>query len=193
MNPKVDAYLDKEEKWQHEFRKLRAIILDCGLTETLKWGKPCYAVEDGNVVLIHGFKAYCALLFFKGALLEDPEGILIAQSENTQSARQIRFTSVQQIAGMEDVLKSYIRAAIEAEKAGLKVSLKKTEDFNIPEEFSRKLDTLPALKKAFTALTPGRQRAYLLHFSAPRQSSTRASRVEKCMPRILEGKGLNDR
>ncbi|HEY1611970.1 MAG TPA: DUF1801 domain-containing protein, partial [Paraburkholderia sp.] len=139
MNPKVDAYLDKEEKWQHEFRKLRAIILDCGLTETLKWGKPCYAVEDGNVVLIHGFKAYCALLFFKGALLEDPEGILIAQSENTQSARQIRFTSVQQIAGMEDVLKSYIRAAIEAEKAGLKVSLKKTEDFNIPEEFSRKL------------------------------------------------------
>lgn len=193
MNPKVDAFLDKEKQWQPEFRKLRAIVLNCGLTEELKWGKPCYSVGNGNVVLIHGFNAYCALLFFKGALLKDPKHILVAQTENTQSARQIRFTGVQQIADMEAVLKSYIRAAIETEKAGLKVPLKKTEEFNVPEEFRCKLDTLPALKKAFSALTPGRQRAYLLHFSAPVQSSTRASRVEKCVPRILEGKGLNDR
>lgn len=193
MNSKVDAYLQAEKKWHDEFRKLRAIVLDCGLTEDLKWGKPCYSVEKGNVVLIHGFKEYCALLFFKGALLKDQKGILVAQTENTQSARQIRFTSVQQIAGMEATLKSYIRAAIEAEKAGLKVPLKKTEEFDVPEEFRSKLDTLPALKKAFAALTPGRQRAYLLHFSAPKQASTRTSRVEKCMPGILEGKGLDDR
>lgn len=193
MNPKVDTYLQAEKKWHDEFRKLREIVLDCGLTEELKWGKPCYSVDKGNVVLIHGFNEYCALLFFKGALLKDPKGILIAQTENTQSARQIRFTSVQQIAGMEAVLKSYIRTAIEAEKAGLKVPLKKTEEFDVPEEFRSKLDTLPALKKAFAALTPGRQRAYLLHFSAPKQASTRTSRVEKCMPKILEGKGLDDR
>lgn len=193
MNPKVDAYLQAEKKWHDEFRKLRAIVLDCGLTEELKWGKPCYSVDKGNVVLIHGFNEYCALLFFKGALLKDPKGILIAQTENTQSARQIRFTSVQQIAGMEAVLKSYIRAAIEAEKAGLKVPLKKTEEFDVPEEFRSKLDARPALKKAFAALTPGRQRAYLLYFSAPKQASTRTSRVEKCMPKILEGKGLDDR
>lgn len=193
MNPKVDAWLDKAKKWHDEFRKLRAIILDCGLTEELKWGHPCYSFENGNVVLMHGFKEYCALLFFKGALLQDPKGILIAQTENTQSTRQIRFTGVQDIDGREAVLKSYIHAAIEVEKAGLKVPLKKTAEFTVAEEFQHKLDTLPALKKAFAALTPGRQRAYLLYFSEPKRPDTRAARVEKCVPLILEGKGLNDR
>ncbi len=193
MNPKVDEFLSTAEKWQAEFEKLRAIVLDCGLTEEFKWGKPCYTFEKSNVVLIHGFKEYCALLFVKGALLQDAEGILVTQTENTQAARQIRFTSVQEIAEMEPVLKAYIHEAVEVEKAGLKVDFKKTAEFAIPEEFQRKLDEIPALKTAFEALTPGRQRAYLLYLSQPKQSKTRESRVEKHMQRILDGKGLNDR
>ncbi len=193
INPKVDEFLSTAEKWQAEFEKLRAIVLDCGLTEEFKWGKPCYTFEKSNVVLIHGFKEYCALLFVKGALLQDAEGILVTQTENTQAARQIRFTSVQEIAEMEPVLKAYIHEAVEVERAGLKVDFKKTAEFAIPEEFQRKLDEIPALKTAFEALTPGRQRAYLLYLSQPKQSKTRESRVEKHMQRILDGKGLNDR
>jgi uncharacterized protein YdeI (YjbR/CyaY-like superfamily) len=192
MNPKVDGYLRKAKKWQEEFKKLRMIILDCGLTEELKWGQPCYTFEKSNIVLIHGFKEYCALLFFKGALLNDPNGILIQQTENVQAARQIRFTNVREIVKMEPILKAYIYEAIEVEKAGLKVNYKKTADFKIPEEFQKKLDEIPALKTAFDALTPGRQRAYIFYFSAPKQSKTRESRVEKCMQQILNGKGLND-
>ena len=192
MNPKVDFYFSKAKKWQEEFEKLRMIILDCGLTEELKWGVPCYTFEKRNIVLIHGFKEYCALLFFKGALLKDPKGILIQQTENVQAARQIRFTNVREIVKMKPILKAYIYEAIEVEKAGLKVNFKKTTEFTIPEEFQNKLDKSKALKKAFDALTPGRQRAYLLHFSAPKQSKTRESRVEKCMQQILNGKGLND-
>jgi uncharacterized protein YdeI (YjbR/CyaY-like superfamily) len=191
-NPKVDAVLKKEKKWQEEFGKLRAIILECGLTETLKWGWPCYAHEDSNIVLIHGFKEYCALLFFKGALMKDPEGILIQQTENVQSARQIRFTNAREIGKLKTALKAYVRAAIEVEKSGAKVPLKKTSEFPVPEEFIDKLDDVPDLKTAFDALTPGRQRAYLLYFSAPKQAKTRESRIEKCVPQILEGKGLND-
>jgi uncharacterized protein YdeI (YjbR/CyaY-like superfamily) len=191
-NPKVDWFFIKEDKWQAEFEKLRIIALDCGLTEELKWGCPCYTFEKQNIVLMHGFKEYCALLFFKGALLKDPRNILIQQTENVQAARQIRFTSVRQIGKMKPILKAYIREAIEVEKAGLKVPLKKTREFNIPEEFQNKLDKDAALRKAFKALTPGRQRAYLLHFSQPKQSKTREARVEKSMPRILNGKGLND-
>ncbi|SEJ78114.1 YdeI/OmpD-associated family protein [Paraburkholderia diazotrophica] len=193
MNPEVDAFLGKNKKWQQEFEKLRAIILDCQLTEEVKWGVPCYTFDKRNVVLMHGFKEYCALLFFKGALLKDAKGILIAQTENVQSSRQIRFTDVRDIDAMADVLKSYIREAVEVEKAGLKVTLKKTAEFAVPEEFQNKLDETPELKDAFDALTPGRQRAYLLYFSAPTQSKTRASRVEKCRQQILDGKGLNDR
>ncbi len=193
MNPKVDEFLSTAEKWQAEFEKLRAIVLDCGLTEEFKWGKPCYTFEKSNVVLIHGFKEYCALLFVKGALLQDAEGILVTQTENTQAARQIRFTSVQEIAEMGPVLKAYIHEAVEVERAGLKVDFKKTAEFAIPEEFQRKLEEIPALKAAFEALTPGRQRAYLLYFSQPKQSKTRESRVERHMQRILDGKGLNDR
>jgi uncharacterized protein YdeI (YjbR/CyaY-like superfamily) len=192
MNPKVDEYLRKAKQWQKEFKKLRMIILDCGLTEELKWGQPCYTFEKSNIVLIHGFKEYCALLFFKGALLNDPNGILIQQTENVQAARQIRFTNVREIVKMEPILKAYIYEAIEVEKAGLKVNYKKTADFKIPEEFQKKLDEIPALKTAFDALTPGRQRAYFFYFSAPKQSKTRESRVEKCMQQILNGKGLND-
>jgi uncharacterized protein YdeI (YjbR/CyaY-like superfamily) len=192
MNPKVDVLLTKAKKWQEEFRKLRRIILDCGLTEELKWGKPCYTFEKSNIVLIHGFKDYCALLFFKGALLTDANGILVQQTENVQSARQIRFTNVREIVEMEPILKAYIYEAIEVEKAGLKVNFKKTSEFKIPEEFQNKLDETPALKKAFAALTPGRQRGYLFYFSQPKQSKTRESRVEKCMRQILNGKGLND-
>ena len=192
MNPKVDFYFIKAKKWQEEFEKLRMIILDCGLTEELKWGVPCYTFQKSNIVLIHGFKEYCALLFFKGALLNDANGILIQQTGNVQAARQIRFTSVREIVEMEPILKPYIYEAIEVEKAGLKVNLKKTTEFIIPEEFQNKLDEIPALKTAFDALTPGRQRAYVLYFSAPKQSKTRESRVEKCMPQILNGKGLND-
>ena len=193
MNPKVDVYLSKAKKWQEEVEKLRMIILDCQLTEELKWGWPCYTFQKSNIVLIHGFKEYCALLFVKGALLNDAKGILITQTENTQAGRQIRFTNVREIVEMEPILKAYINEAIEVEKAGLKVNFKKTTEFIIPEEFQNKLDEIPALKTAFDALTPGRQRAYILYFSEPKQSKTRESRVEKCSQQILNGKGLNDR
>ena len=193
MNPKVDFYFTKAKKWQEEFEKLRMIILDCGLTEELKWGVPCYTFEKRNIVLIHGFKEYCALLFVKGALLNDAKGILIQQTENVQAARQIRFTNVREIVKLKLILKTYIYEAIEVEKAGLKVNFKKTREFQIPEEFQNKLDETPALKTAFHALTPGRQRAYIIYFSAPKQSKTRESRVEKCMQQILNGKGLDDR
>jgi len=192
MNPKVDFYFNKAKNWQQEFAKLRMIILDCGLSEELKWGVPCYTFEKRNIVLIHGFKEYCALLFFKGALLNDANGILIQQTENVQAARQIRFTNVREIVKMKPILKAYIYEAIEVEKAGLKVNFKKTTEFKVPEEFQNKLDEIPALKTAFDALTPGRQRAYLFYFSQPKQSKTRESRVEKCMQQILIGKGLND-
>ena len=192
MNPKVDFYFKKAEKWQEELEQLRIIALDCMLTEELKWGVPCYTYQKSNIVLIHVFKEYCALLFFKGALLNDANDILIQQTENVQAARQVRFTSVQEIVEITAVLKAYIYEAIEVEKAGLKVDFKKTAEFAIPEEFRKKLDGIPALKAAFNALTPGRQRAYLLHFSAPKQSKTRESRIDKCMQLILNGKGLND-
>jgi uncharacterized protein YdeI (YjbR/CyaY-like superfamily) len=192
MNPKVDAFLNRAKKWHDELEKLRMIILGCDLTEELKWGVPCYAFKKGNVVLMHVFKEYCALLFFKGALLKDPSGVLIQQTKNVQAARQIRFTSVEEIVEMEPILKAYIDEAIALEKAGLKVSFKNPAEFIIPQEFQKKLDEIPALKKAFGALTPGRQRAYILHFSAPKQTKTREARVEKCMKQILEGKGLND-
>ena len=192
MNPKVDFFFSKAKKWQNEFEKLRTIVLDCGLTEELKWGQPCYTFQKSNIVVIHGFKEYCAFLFFKGALLKDADGILIQQTKNVQAARQIRFTNVREIAQMEPVLKAYIHEAIEVEKAGLKVKFKKTSDFTIPDEFQNKLDAIPALKTAFDALTPGRQRGYLFYFSQPKQSKTRESRVEKCMPQILKGKGLDD-
>jgi uncharacterized protein YdeI (YjbR/CyaY-like superfamily) len=192
MNPKVDWYFNKTEKWQEEVKKLRMIILDCRLTEELKWGVPCYTFQKSNIVLIHVFKEYCALLFFKGALLQDANGILIRQTENVQAARQIRFTNIREIVELEPVLKAYIYEAIEVEKAGLEVDFKKTTEFTIAEEFQNKLAEIPALKTAFEALTPGRQRAYMLHFSAPKQSRTRESRVEKWMPQILNGKGLND-
>ncbi|ASJ55514.1 hypothetical protein BP422_19355 [Brevibacillus formosus] len=191
-NPKVDEFLSKAKKWKAEFEKLRSIVLDCELTEDFKWMHPCYTFEKKNIVLIHGFKEYCALLFQKGALLKDPNGILIQQTENVQAARQIRFTNVEEIMEMESILKAYIQEAIEVEKSGLEVNFKKHEEYSIPEEFLNKLDEIPALKTAFEALTPGRQRAYLLHFSAPKQAKTRESRVEKCMQLILEGKGLND-
>lgn len=192
MNPKVDVYISKAKKWQEEMEKLRMIILDCQLTEELKWGKPCNTFQKSNIVIIQGFKEYCALMFFKGALLNDPNGILKKPGENTQAARQIRFTNVREIVEMEPILKAYIYEAIEVEKAGLKVNFKKTSDFIVPEEFQNKLDEIPALKTAFDALTPGRQRAYILYFSAPKQSKTRESRIEKCMQQILNGKGLND-
>jgi len=192
MNPKVDFYFSKAKKWQQEIKKLRMIILDCGLTEELKWGVPSYTFQKSNIVLIHVFKEYCALLFFKGALLNNTNGILIQQTKNVQAARQIRFSSIQEIVEMEAILKAYIYEAIEVEKAGLKVDLKKTTEFTIAEEFQNKLNEIPALKTAFDALTPGRQRAYMLYFSAPKQSKTRESRVEKCMQQILKGKGLND-
>jgi uncharacterized protein YdeI (YjbR/CyaY-like superfamily) len=193
MNPKVDQYLHETKKWREEFEKLRMIILDCHLTEELKWGVPCYTFQNHNIVLIHVFKEYCALLFFKGSLLHDSHGILIQQTENVQAGRQVRFTNVREISKMEPILKSYIDEAIEVEKSGLKVSFKKTTEFAIPGEFQNKLNKIPALKTAFHALTPGRQRAYILYFSAPKQSKTRESRIEKCMQQILKGKGLNDR
>ena len=192
MNPKVDGFLRNAKKWRDEFQKLRKVCLDCGLTEELKWGKPCYTYQGSNIVLIHGFKEYCALLFFKGALLKDPKGILVQQTENVQAARQIRFTNVREIVEVESTLKAYIKEAIEADKAGLEVSYKKTSEFVIPEEFQNRLDDSPALKTAFHALTPGRQRGYLLYFSAGKKSKTRAARIEKCVHQILEGKGLND-
>ena len=192
MNLKVDFYFTKATKWQEEIKKLRKIVLDCGLNEELKWGCPCYTFRESNIVLIHTFKEYCALLFMKGALLNDANNILIQQTENVQAARQVRFTTLQEIIEMEAILKAYIYEAIEVEKAGLKVDLKKTTEFTIAEEFQKKLDQLPALKTAFDALTPGRQRAYMLHFSAPKHSKTRESRVEKSMQMILNGKGLDD-
>jgi uncharacterized protein YdeI (YjbR/CyaY-like superfamily) len=192
MNPKVDFYFSKAKKWQGELEKLRMIVLDCQLTEELKWGVPCYTFQRSNIVLIHVFKEYCALLFIKGALLNDANGILIQQTENTQAGRQVRFTNVGDIVEMETILKAYIYEAIEVEKAGLKVNFKKNTELIFPEEFQNKLDESPALKTAFDALTPGRQRAYNLYFSAPKQSKTRESRVEKCMQQILNGKGLND-
>ena len=191
-NPKVDWYFVKEEKWQEEIGLLRRIVLDCGLTEELKWGCPSYTFQKNNIVLIHVFKEYCALLFFKGALLHDSSGILIQQTENVQAARQIRFTSVQEITEREAAVKAHIFEAIEVEKAGLEVVLKKTTEFKMPEEFRVKLDEMPALKTAFEALTPGRQRGYLLYFSQAKQAKTREARVEKCMPQILVGKGLED-
>jgi uncharacterized protein YdeI (YjbR/CyaY-like superfamily) len=191
-NPKVDFYFDNDIKWQQEIMQLRTIVLDCGLTEVLKWGVPCYMFQKGNVVLIHTFKEYCALLFFKGALLQDTHGILIQQTERVQAARQIRFTNVQEIVQQAAILKACIYEAIEVEKAGLKVELKETAAFPMAEEFKNKLEELPVLKKAFEALTPGRQRAYLLHFAAPKQSKTRTARIEKSMSQILDGKGLND-
>jgi uncharacterized protein YdeI (YjbR/CyaY-like superfamily) len=192
MNPKVDFFFNKAKKWQEEFEKLRTIVLDCGLTEELKWGCPCYSFEKRNIVLIHGFKEYCALLFFKGALLNDANGILVQQTKNVQASRQIRFTDVREIVKLKPVLKAYIYEAIEVEKAGLKVNFKKTREFKSPEEFQNKLAEIPGLKTAFSALTPGRQRAYILYFSAAKQSKTRESRVEKSVQQILNGKGLND-
>lgn len=192
MNPKVDWYFSKNEKWEKEINKLRTIILDCGLTEELKWSSPCYTYGNNNIVLIHVFKEYCAVLFFKGALLNDSNGILIQQTKNVQSARQVRFTNIQEVVKLEKILKTYIYEAIEVEKAGLKVKLKKTSDFKIPEEFQKKLDKMATLKKAFEALTPGRQRGYIFYFSQAKQSKTRESRVEKYIPQILKGKGLDD-
>ncbi|MCF8886952.1 YdeI/OmpD-associated family protein [Priestia megaterium] len=192
MNPKVDEFLTKAKKWKEEYETLRKIVLDCELTEDFKWMNPCYTFEKKNIVLIHGFKEYCALLFPKGSLLQDSHGILIQQTENVQGARQIRFTNVQEIAEKEAILKAYIDEAIEVEKAGLKVKAKKPEELIIPDELQHKFDEIPALKDAFTTLTPGRQRAYILYFSAAKQSKTRESRVEKSIPNILNGKGLND-
>jgi len=191
MNPKVDFYFNKANNWQKELEKLRMIILDCGLTEELKWGVPCYTFQKSNIVLIHVFKEYCAVLFFKGALLSDDKGILIQQTKNVQTARQVRFTNIREVVKMESVLKAYIYEAIELEKAGIKVKLKKGPG-PVPAEFQKKLDKSAALKKSFKALTPGRQRGYILYFSAPKQSKTREARVEKSMKRILNGKGLND-
>ncbi|HPS42064.1 MAG TPA: YdeI/OmpD-associated family protein [Anaerolineaceae bacterium] len=191
-NPKVDAFILNAKKWQDEFAALRELVLGSELTEELKWGVPCYTIGQKNVVLIHGFKEYCGMLFVKGALLKDPAGILIQQTENVQSARQVRFTNVQEIIALEPTLRSYIREAIENEKDGRKVELKATPEFSMPDEFRKRLENDPALKSAFERLTPGRQRAYLLHFSSPKQAATRETRIEKCLPLILAGKGLND-
>ncbi len=192
MNPEVNSFFIKAKRWQSEFEALRTIILDCGLNEVLKWSVPCYLFQNNNIVLIHGFKDYCALLFFKGALLQDSDGVLLQPTENTQSSRQIRFTSLKEIREMESILKIYIFEAIEVEKLGLKVELKKTKDYFVPEEFQIQLNKNSKLKKAFESLTPGRQRAYLLYFSAPKQSKTILSRIEAFTQRILNGKGLTD-
>lgn len=191
-NPKVDWYFAKTEKWQKETELMRGIALSCGLDEELKWGCPCYMSESSNVVLIHVFKDYCAYLFFKGALMKDPEKILIRQTENVQAARQVRFTSLKDVTRLKSVLKSYIKQAIEIEKSGMKVPMKKTKAFEMPEEFESKLKKTPALKKAFEKLTPGRQRGYLLHFSSAKQAKTREARIEKCISQIMKGKGLDD-
>jgi uncharacterized protein YdeI (YjbR/CyaY-like superfamily) len=192
-NPKVDQSLRKTKKWQEEYALLRSIALELPLTEELKWGWPCYTYEGSNIALIHGFKEYCALLLMKGALLKDPNRILVQQTENVQSARQIRFTSVDQIRRLKPTLKAYLQQAIKAEKAGLKVEFKKTAEFKVPAEFKSTLSTRPDVQKAFAALTPGRQRGYLLHFSSAKQSATREARIAKNLPRILAGKGLDDR
>lgn len=191
-NPKVDFFFEKASQWQDEFEKMREIAIDSGLTEELKWGHPCYTLNGANVFLIHGFKEYCAYLFHKGALLKNPDNILVQQTKNVQSARQVRFTNIGEIRELESILKAYIQEAIEIEKAGLKVEFKKTKEFNMPEEFQRLLDVDSELKKAFESLTPGRQRGYLLYFSSAKQSKTREARVEKYIPKILEGKGLDD-
>ena len=191
-NPKVDFFFIKAKQWKAEFEKLREIALDYELDEELKWGVPCYTLEKRNVFLIHGFKEYCAILFHKGVLLKDLAGVLVSQTENTQATRQIRFTNIEEIEEMEHILKAYIHEAVEVEKASLKVPYKKTKEFNMPEEFQEKLDADPSLKAAFDGLTPGRQRAYLLYFSSAKQAKTRIARVEKYMPRIMKGKGLDD-
>jgi uncharacterized protein YdeI (YjbR/CyaY-like superfamily) len=205
-NPNVDPYFAdgcgrcplfatpecKVNHWRAELEQLRSLVLGSGLSEELKWGVPCYTLENNNIVLIHAFKEYCALLFFKGALMKDPKGILIQQTENVQAGRQIRFSNPKEVRDMEATLKAYLQEAIAVEKAGLKVEYKKTEEFSVPEEFQTKLNELPALKTAFDALTPGRQRGYLLHFAAPKQSKTRESRIEKYIPKILNGEGLHD-
>lgn len=191
-SPKVDAFMGRATAWREEFTKLRSILLDCGMAEDLKWGQPCYASSGGNIVLMHGFKEYCALLFFKGALLKDPDNILVQQTENVQAARQIRFTGVEEIARMDNLIKAYVQQAIEVEKSGGKVAFKKIAEFAMPEEFRDRLAADDALKAAFEALTPGRQRAYLLHFSGAKQSKTRQARIDKCAPKILDGLGLDD-
>lgn len=192
MNPKVNFFFENTGQWQEEFEKLRTIALSTELTEDLKWGCPCYTYEGKNIFLIHGFKEYCALLFFKGALMKDPDHLLIQQSKNVQAARQIRFTEAAQISGLEQVLRSYMFEAVEIEESGAKVEMKKTKEFEMAEEFRNKLDQNPALQEAFKALTPGRQRAYLLHFSSAKQAKTREARIEKCIPQIMDGIGLND-
>jgi uncharacterized protein YdeI (YjbR/CyaY-like superfamily) len=191
-NPKVDFYFNKESRWQKEMGLLRKIVLSCGPVEELKWGCPCYTINKGNVLIIHKFKEYCAILFIKGALLNDANGLLIQQTENVQAGRQIRFANLQEIIELETTLKTYIHEAIEVEKAGLKVELKKTSDYKIPEEFQLKLSNIPELKTAFESLTPGRQRAYIYFFSQAKQSKTREQRVEKYLQHILNGKGLDD-
>lgn len=191
-NPKVDWFFDKATPWQAEYRQLRKIILSCPVTEELKWGVPCYTFENKNIVLMHGFKEYCAVLFVKGALLKDPEGVLITQTANVQSARQIRFTSVREINQLKTTLKAYIQEAIAVEAAGLKVALKPVSEFTMPEELISQLEKVPGLQDAFDALTPGRQRAYILYFAAAKQAKTRLARIEKCTPAILAGQGLND-
>ncbi|RYY76236.1 MAG: hypothetical protein EOO52_01585 [Gammaproteobacteria bacterium] len=191
-NPKVDAFLNSAKKWREEFETLRAIILECDLTEDLKWGQPCYTLGKSNIVLIHGFKEYCALLFFKGALLPDTKSVLVQQTENVQAARQLRFTELNDMVKLKSTIKTYVKEAIKVEQSGATVEFKKTSEFAIPEEFQAQLAKSSKLKKAFEALTPGRQRAYLLHFASPKQSKTRESRIEKAMPQIFEGKGLND-
>ncbi|MFP3590850.1 YdeI/OmpD-associated family protein [Chryseobacterium sp. SIMBA_038] len=192
MNPKVDFFFDNAKQWQKEFEKLRTIALDTGLEEDLKWGCPCYTYHGKNIFLIHGFKEYCALLFFKGALMNDSDNILIQQSENVQAARQIRFTELKEIVDLEKIIKNYMFEALEVEKSGIKVEMKETKQFEMVEEFQKKLEENSALKEAFEALTPGRQRAYLLYFSSAKQTKTRESRIEKCIPDILIGKGIND-
>lgn len=192
MNPKVDWYFTKNKEWQEEIEALRAVVLGCGLTEELKWGCPCYTHEGNNVVLIHVFKEYCAVLFFKGVLLKDPHGILIQQTKNVQVARQMRFSDLREVIKRKNILKAYIKEAIAVEKSGLKAELKQTKEFNVPEEFQSKLDDTPALKKAFKALTPGRQRGYLLYFSQAKQAKTREARIEKHIQKIFDGKGLDD-
>ncbi|MBO6587337.1 MAG: YdeI family protein [Gracilimonas sp.] len=192
MNPEVDWFFEKDTQWKQEYERLRMLLLECGLTEELKWGCPCYTVNKNNVVLIHGFKDYCALLFHKGVLLKDPEDILVQQTKNVQSARQLRFTNAEEIIDQEHIIQAYVNEAVEVEKSGEEVKMKKTSEFDVPEEFQSKLDENPALEKAFESLTPGRQRGYLLHFSGAKQSKTRSRRVEKSIPDILEGKGLHD-
>ncbi|WP_370086407.1 YdeI family protein [Ekhidna sp.] len=193
MNPKVNWFFEKDTQWKKEYELLRQIILDCELTEELKWGHPCYTYKSNNIVLIHGFKDYCALLFHKGALLKDSENILVQQTENVQSARQIRFTNAKDIGSLRAHIKAYIYEAIEVERAGLKVAMKKTDEFPMPEELETKFEEEPEFKAAFEALTPGRQRSYLLHFSQAKQSATRSSRIEKAKAKIFEGKGWNER